>query len=262
MISITINGKQYQAEPGEMVINVLIREGIDIAHLCHHEALPPYGACRLCMVNVAQGGKLGIAASCTLPAAEGLVIETDTPQIVQLRKVLLEMYLGEAPGSEEIRTLAERYGVDTTRFTRSDLSASGDRCVLCGRCARVCHESLEVGAIDFSGRGIRSNIHAPWLELSETCIGCGSCATNCPTGAITFEDQGGERIFQVSGSVFSRHNLVRCEVCNVLYATEKYIDYMKNRSDSKGETLLEKGICPECMRREVAAEFVPKVWRG
>ncbi len=261
MVTFTINRKQYQAVPGETVIKVLIREGIDIPYLCYHESLAPYGACRLCMVDVTSGDRPGITASCALPAVDGLAVETDTPHIVQMRKVLLEMYLGEAPGSEEIRALAEKYGVDSTRFTRTDLSASGDRCVLCGVCARVCRESLNVGAIDYSGRGIRSSIHAPWFELSGTCIGCGSCAANCPTSAITFEDQGEERLFRIAGSVFSRHKLVPCELCNALYATEKYLDYFRNTAGEQGETQVEKNLCPVCARQRVAAEFVPKAWR-
>lgn len=261
MTTITINGHQYQAERGEKVIKVLFREDIDIPHLCYHEALAPYGSCRLCVVEIKAGGRLGITASCTLPVADGLTVETDSHRVKEIRKVLLEMYLAEAPASPEIQALAEQYGVDTTRFKKCDIAASGDRCVLCGLCARICSETIGIGAIDYTARSIHSRISPPWFELSEVCIGCGSCVMSCPTGAITSHDAGNERAFEVSGSVFSRHTLVQCEQCQRSFVTEKYLAHMRKVSADKGEAVAEKQLCLECIQNQVAAEFMPRIWR-
>ena len=90
MITFKLNGKKVQGEEGESVLQVAIREGIEIPYLCYHEALSAYGACRLCLVEVVSGGRKGITTSCTLSVAEGLEVKTDTPEVVQIRKVLLE----------------------------------------------------------------------------------------------------------------------------------------------------------------------------
>ncbi len=96
MVVISINGKKYKAQEGENVLKVAIREGIDIPYLCYQETLSPYGACRLCMVEVISGGKPGLTTSCTLPVAEGLTVETESVEVVQVRKVLLELYLSQS----------------------------------------------------------------------------------------------------------------------------------------------------------------------
>jgi len=153
MVTIKINKKKYQADEGETVLPVLIREGIDIPYLCYHEALSPYGSCRLCMVEVTGGGRKGITASCTLPVSEGLEIETESPEVVNVRTILLEMYLAEAPGSKKIQELAKKFGVVKSRFANFDIEAKGDRCVLCGLCVRVCNDLLGIGAINYAGRG-------------------------------------------------------------------------------------------------------------
>ena len=128
MAKIVINGKECNADAGGNILQVLIREGIDVPYLCYHEALSSYGACRLCMVEVTSGSRKGIMPSCTLAVTEGLAVETESPGVVRIRKILLEMYLAEAPGSEKIRELARKYGVETSRFSGFDVSEKGDRC--------------------------------------------------------------------------------------------------------------------------------------
>ena len=119
MVEIAINGKKYKAESGETLLPVLLREGFDIPYLCFHQAVSPYGSCRLCIVDVAAGAKKGVSPSCTLPVVEGLQVETDTPEVIRIRKILLELYLAEAPGSTKIQQLAKKYGVESSRFSEN-----------------------------------------------------------------------------------------------------------------------------------------------
>jgi NADH dehydrogenase/NADH:ubiquinone oxidoreductase subunit G len=97
MVTIVIDGKKYQAGENLNLLQFMIDQGIDVPYLCHREGLTPYGACRLCMVQVVAGSKPGITTSCTMTTSEGLTIETKTPEVMQIRKVLLELYLAEAP---------------------------------------------------------------------------------------------------------------------------------------------------------------------
>lgn len=251
MVDILINEKACRAEEGETVIQVLDREGIDVPRLCYHEALSPYGACRLCLIEVVAGGRPGVTASCALPAAAGLEIKTDTPEVIRMREVVFEMYLAEAPASEEIRLLAKKYGVEKTRFDKADLSASGDKCVLCGRCARVCSDAIGVGAIDYAGRGTETSINTPWYDQTEACIGCGACAFVCPAGAVKITDEGDERIMETWQG--TKLNLTKCAEAHKMFATEKCIALVKKRYPELPEDL--KNLCADARRLKLAGEM-------
>jgi len=258
MVVISINGKKYQVQEGENVLKVAIREGIDIPYLCYQETLAPYGACRLCMVEVISGGKPGLTTSCTLPVAEGLTIETESAEVVQIRKVLLELYLSEAPGSQKIRELAKKYGVDRSRFTHIDVTAKGDRCVLCGLCVRVCDEILGIGAINYAGRGTNTSINTPWYDISSACIGCGACEYVCPADAIDIYDQDDERIMETWNRTTLK--LKECEESMKNFATERVIDLVRSKNINFLEEL--EGLSPDAKMRKAAAEFLLKPKRN
>ena len=254
MVVISINGKKYKAQEGENVLKVAIREGIDIPYLCYQEALSPYGACRLCMVEVISGGKPGLTTSCTLSVAEGLTVETESVEVVQIRKVLLELYLSEAPGSQKIRELAKKYGVDRSRFTHIDVTAKGDRCVLCGLCVRVCDEILGIGAINYAGRGTNTSINTPWYDISSACIGCGACEYVCPADAIDIYDQDDERIMETWNRTTLK--LKECEESMKYFATERVIDLVRSKNINFLKEL--EGLSPDAKMRNTAAEFLLK----
>jgi len=217
-ITVTINGKEYRANEGEILLSVAIREKIEIPHLCYEASLDPYGACRLCMVEVVRKGKREMATSCTLRAADGLEVLTDTPEIVKHRSILFELYLAEAPKSDVIRDMAARYGVTRTRFLKRIEQGDplGNKCVLCGLCVRACSEIMGAGAINFINRGPYTVVNTPYYAPSRDCFGCGACVRVCPTNAIEMEDAGAERVMKSwSGT---RVPLSPCECCGRYYA--------------------------------------------
>ena len=202
MAAITVNGQQAEARDGEMILSALKRQGIRVPTLCHVEGLTPTGACRMCVVEV--DGRL--LPSCAYPVADGMKIETHSPRVMQARKTIVELLLSNHPddclycernGSCQLQDLAEELGVRQRRFVggrniqKADISSSAivrdpAKCILCGKCVRVCEEIQGVGAIDFIGRGSRAMVGTAFnegLNIS-ICVNCGQCVTACPTGAL------------------------------------------------------------------------------
>jgi len=184
MINFTINDKKLQVEEGTTILEAALDAGIKIPTLCYHKELTPYGACRLCLVEIVSGGRPGLQASCIYRVTEGLVVKTDTERVKKTRKIMFELLLARCPHAEKIRLLAKEYGVTETRIKRKETSD----CILCGLCVRVCAEIVEKHAISFSGRGTEREVITPFAKLSEMCIGCSACAYLCPTDAITIEE--------------------------------------------------------------------------
>jgi NADH dehydrogenase/NADH:ubiquinone oxidoreductase subunit G len=181
MIKFAINDKEVEASPGWTVLETARHYGINIPTLCHHEAVEPSGACRLCVVELKDGDWSKVVISCMYPAQEGLKVYTETDRVKNIRRWILEMLLSECPASQEIRKLAAEYGVNTTRFKIDDPE---EDCMLCGLCVRVCREVVGVSAISTVGRGVNKEIGSPYLQPSDVCVACGSCVTICPTGAM------------------------------------------------------------------------------
>jgi len=184
MITFTINNKKLEVEEGTTVLEAALAAGIKIPTICYHKDLSPYGACRLCLVEIERRGKPRLEVSCLYKAEEGLKVKTDTPWVKKTRKIIFELLLAEAPDSEKIRNLAKEYGVTQSRIK---LEKKGN-CILCGLCARVCAEISKRNAINFANRGVRRRIQTPFDKTSETCIGCGACAYICPTNVIKIEE--------------------------------------------------------------------------
>jgi len=180
-IAFTLNGKSVVAAPGETVLSVAKREGAHIPTLCHHEAVEPSGACRLCVVEAREGEWSKVVISCMYPPYEGVEILTQSPRVQNVRKWVLEMLLAECPASKEIKALAAQHGVLSTRFKIADPE---EECLLCGLCVRVCREVVGIQALSFGSRGTKKHIATPYMVPNTACIACGSCLTVCPTGAM------------------------------------------------------------------------------
>jgi iron-only hydrogenase group A len=205
MFAIEVNGQKLEAEKGETILRALRRGGIHVPTICHLEGLLPSGTCRMCVVEVEGFG--GLVPSCSYPVAEGMVIHTRTPQVLATRKMLVELLLNNHPddclycarnGNCDLAKLAREHGVRDRLFRgprtprQKDNSSPAlvrdpDKCILCGKCVRVCEEIQGVSAIDFVNRGSKAFVGTAFnqgLNVS-SCINCGQCILVCPTAALT-----------------------------------------------------------------------------
>ena len=184
MSEIIVNGKSLQCEEGEYILKVCRRNNIDIPTLCHHEAVEPWGGCRLCVVEITHPkwpGWKRTVTSCLYPAQDGLVVETDSPEIRETRADLLDLLLARCPNTELVQKLAAEYGVTKTSYTPRE---DPDDCILCGLCTRVCGELMGRAAISTASRGVQKMVATPFMESPEACISCGACVFVCPTDAM------------------------------------------------------------------------------
>ncbi len=175
MISLTINGLPVSVEKGATLLEAAEFLGFPIPTLCHMEGLSPYGACRLCVVEIGEGPKAKLVSSCTYPAENGLRVRTASSRVVRARKMILELLLASCPQSKTIQDLASAHQVRQQRFRQEY-----EDCILCGRCVRMCAEQMMAKAVGFRGRGERRSIGAPFDLSSEVCRLCGGCMYVCP----------------------------------------------------------------------------------
>lgn len=213
MVILTIDGQEVQVEEGLTVLEVAKKVGIEIPTLCYHEALTPYGACRLCTVEVITRGRSRLVTACNYPVEEGIEVRTDSEKVIEGRKMVVELLLARCPNVEIVRDLAKRLDVGEPRF-----ELEYDDCTLCGLCVRVCSEVVGVGAIGFTNRGIDREVETPFQEVSDVCIGCGACSYVCPTGAINkMEAEAVKRFLQLPGPErecrYMRMGMVSYKLC-------------------------------------------------
>ena len=222
MVTLTIDGREVQAEEGKVILEVARDNNIYIPALCYHEEVTPYGACRLCMVEITKRGRERLVASCLYPVEDGLIVKTDSPKVTHVRNMVMELLLARCPDSPELQDLAIKLGIEKTRF----IPEEGNRkCILCALCARVCQEVVGVAAVSLVNRGVNKQMATPFYEFSEVCIACGSCAEICPTRAIGIEDVGDTRIITMP-HVTMEFKLKKCKTCGRYWAPERQLDYI------------------------------------
>ncbi len=237
MVKITIDGFDFEVPRGITILEVARRNGFAIPTLCYHEALEPIGSCRLCLVELGRSENGDVVSSCTYPVEEdGLVVHTETPSVLQARKMNLSLLLARCPGVKCLQDLAYSWWVDS-----SALPVVGDydeECILCGRCVGVCREAIGKDAISFAFRGVDRRVCSPFDQHPEDCIGCTACAYVCPTGAVKVTEQEGRRFIAPWKSDLP---LARCENCGVPVATVE-------TANSLEEEIEKAGLPPESMR--------------
>jgi len=215
MIKLIVNAKEIEAEAGNTVLEAALKAGIYIPNLCYHPDLAPIGACRLCIVQIE--GMKGIPTACTTQIKEGMIVHTDTARIQEMRRNIMWLILSEHPidldKSSQLNKVAEWIGVkqvlagytprtknipktlDDPLFTR-DI----DRCILCGRCVRICQEVRKTGVLGFINRGVNTIIGTNYgLPLKDSaCKFCAACVEVCPSGALVdkkeFQEKDREKV--------------------------------------------------------------------
>ena len=178
-VTLVINDIEVKARQGMTILQAAQSVGIEIPTLCHHEKLTPFGACRLCTVEIVKGQRSQLVTSCVYPVEEGLVVRTESEPVIEVRRMLLEMMWSRAPGVQVIRDYCKKYGVDHNNF-----NIEPTYCILCGLCVRYCAEVKKKNYIGFVGRGKeRQVMFLPEADLNE-CLKCGECFEICPTGVL------------------------------------------------------------------------------
>ncbi len=179
-LNLQLDGQAVRAARGQTILDVARAHGIHIPTLCQSDKLVPYGACRLCLVEIRRGKNARLVASCGYYVEEGLEVLTNSQRVRKVRGLLLELLLAMMPGSPEVQALAREYGVVSTRYKRHY-----PYCILCGLCVRFCEEVMGKGLIGYVGRGVDREV--AWIPLcgsDEACLKCAECHPLCPTGVF------------------------------------------------------------------------------
>lgn len=248
-VRITIDGRSIDAPEGAMILDVAREHGIEIPSLCAHPGLEPFGACRLCVVEITKHGWDGwkkLVTSCLYPVEEGLIIDTRSKEVMENRKVVLDLTLARVPNSDVIRQLAAEYGVHDTSYEKRE---DADNCIMCAICVRVC-EAIGANAISTLSRGPEKYVGVPNLDA---CIGCGACAESCPTNAIPMVEKDGYR--EIWGKKFK---MVCDEATGLPLATQEQIDHFSKRSGLGAEYFTKSDVT----RQKETAASIARVMLG
>lgn len=184
-VRLEIDDKELTAKEGMTILEGARSAGIDIPSLCYHEKLAPYGACRLCTVEIIGDGTTRLVTACNYPVEEGLVVRTDTERVRRLRRAIVELLLPLAP-HKALQDLAREYDLEKSRFEADQATF----CILCGLCVRYCSEIKKERAIGFVGRGTKRRVVFFPKIASTVCMSCRECFGLCPTGKISSETDG------------------------------------------------------------------------
>ncbi len=238
-VNLTIDGRPVSVPAGTNVLEAAAKLGVDIPRLCYDPELTAVGACRLCIVEIEK--MRGLPASCATPAAEGMVVRTNTEKIRKYRRMTLELLLANHPqdcltceknGDCKLQEYAYVYGAraDSYKGERKHhvpddsnpfFVRDHDKCIVCGRCIRTCAEVMGIGAVDYSWRGFKAKVTTSYdVPIEESpCVFCGNCVTVCPTGAL----QPKSRVGQGRSWELKRVRTV-CPYCGVGCAIELVIN--------------------------------------
>ncbi len=246
-MNIIIDGKTVSCEKGEYLLEVAARNGIKIPYLCHHEGLAGQGCCRVCIVEAVINGRSKIVTACVYPIERECEVFTASETVIRQRGMVLALLRVRAPESAEVKRLCEEYAAPVyRRFTIQP----GEKCVLCGLCARAC-ESLGTGAVSTVNRGVDKAVSTPYGEMSVVCVGCKSCAVVCPTGAIEVVEN--DKTRTIWNKTFP---LRKCGKCGETLGT---MAELRRAAEINGGSI--PTLCETCRKKAIAdvlaATYVP-----
>ncbi len=231
LVNLIINGKQIEVAKGTSILKACEQAGENIPTFCNDKRLVPHGACRICVVEVENARTL--VASCTTPASEGMVVHTHSDKVVSARKDILDLMWAahdndclkcSKAGACKLQDYCYEYEIETeNEFFPTVLKGhvdssnkfynfNGDKCILCGKCVRVCSELQGSSSIGFSERGHETHVTHPFeagMEFS-TCVSCSNCVNVCPTGALTEKSKHRFREWEIDKKVKTT-----CTYCGV-----------------------------------------------
>ena len=199
-MKLTIDDHSVTVATGTTLLEAARAHGIAIPTLCYHQALEPYAACRLCVVELATPRGPKLVAACAQPCEDGMVVHTNSPRVQTSRRVTAELLMGSGGHLPFVQEVARAMGVERTRF-----SLPPNDCILCGLCVRACDELVGAHAISLAQRGLKKHVAAPFEIASAACIGCATCVLICPTGAIKLAD--------ITPPPHSAHDARTCRLC-------------------------------------------------
>lgn len=245
-IRVHLGDLEVTCQRGDNVLDLARRHGVFIPSLCHHEALEPVGACRVCLVEAEGPGlRRSLLTACTLRAEQGLRVYTDTEAVQDARRTVVELLLCRAPQAPAIQELARACGVEAEEEPLfAPLAGESDGCVLCGRCVRVC-EAGGVGqeGIAFSGRGHGRRVEAAFGRASQSCLGCGTCVRLCPTATLRLTVADGRQQIHRGQTLLSDLPALRCAGCGAAFTTAPAWEQAHPEHDDDAP------LCPSCARR-------------
>ena len=178
-ILLQIDGKEVKASEEMTILKAAQSAGIYIPTLCNHEKIEPYGACRICTVEVEIGGRTMLVAACLYPVGPDMIVKTRSEKVDKIRKILLEQFLAHAPDAPALQDLAQEYGANKDRFEKEP-----SFCILCGLCVRYCAEVKKANAVGFIDRGASREISFVPEIASKECWNCKECFPLCPTSYL------------------------------------------------------------------------------
>jgi bidirectional [NiFe] hydrogenase diaphorase subunit len=230
-MEIIIDKVKCEARPGETLLSIAQRNNIHIPSLCHLDALTGQGNCRMCIVEVIEGKREKVVASCIYPVTKPIEVKTSSETLTKMRKTLVMLLSARVPHNQTISKLRQQYNLPpVTRFKSDD----EEECILCGLCTKACDE-MGIYAISTVNRGVSKKVSTPFDEPSTVCIGCGACAYVCPTGAIKIKDMDDKRIMW--NKTFE---LLRCRECGEPFITRESFEYMTAKVNRETEPICEK----------------------
>jgi NADH dehydrogenase/NADH:ubiquinone oxidoreductase subunit G len=234
MLNVTIDGKKLEVKDGATILQTCQANHVPIPTLCFHKDLVPFGACRLCVVEVKADGKWQLTSSCDTMVRNKMEVRTDTEKVKESRKLAAELLYFKYPKTKVVCDVAKSLGVAV-----ADGVAESNDCILCGLCTRTCHEIVGVDALKFVDRGLGRNVPEPKIEyIADACIGCGSCAYVCPTGFVKMESSGDRRMIWDKS-----FKMVACDKCGRYFAPEDQLKWISKKTGVPMNKLL---VCTSC----------------